>query len=214
MTNENAAIETELEKIKNAFPQDLEVIGDVSDVLKDRVLPLIVEQASKKQHIKIENFGLDLETVMPWINHKIISSKKFGVVRFEMKSLIINPKSAYLKDLINGSSNISSTTINASIEAAKNLINHDAYRFSFELRQYDLPPIFHGFLVNEEHLFLGFTEIVNGKLIGGTKPYLHLCKQPDDTSEITAHYFNIFKDWFEYYWTRSKEVAHVKKERI
>jgi hypothetical protein len=196
--------------VKNTFPKDLEIIDDVTDVLKDRLLPIIMEQAAKKKHIKIENIGLDLETVMPWINQKIISSKKLENIRFEMKSLIIDPESVFLKELINERSNISSVTINASIEVAKNLVYQDLYKFSFELKQYDLPPILHGFLMNDEHLFLGFTEIINGKLFGGTRPYLHLCKQ-ENMSDITSHYFSFFKSWFEYYWSISKEVVDVKK---
>src|SRR5690606_38362618 len=68
LIHENNSIEIELEETKKSFPKDLKIIDDVSDVLKDHLLPIIIEQAIKKKYIKIDNFGLDLETVMPWIN--------------------------------------------------------------------------------------------------------------------------------------------------
>ena len=211
LTTENIEIEKELEKANKSFPKDLEIIDDASDVLKDRLLPLITKLASKNIEIRIENFGLDLETVMPWINQKILTSEKLKYVNLEMKALIINPESRYLKGLINGRSNISGATINSSIEAANNLINHNLHKFSFEMRKYDLPPIFHGFLLNDEHLFLGFTEIEGGKLVGGTKPYLYLNKKNENISDITLHYFSFFKNWFYYNWNISQEVTNVRK---
>jgi len=211
LKKDNAAIEEQLEKTKKSFPKDLEIIDDASDVLNQRLMPLIIKCADETNYIKIENFGLDLETVMPLINMKIVPSMKLKSVRFEMKALIINPKSTYLKYLINGRSNISSATINSSIEAANNLIHHNMHNLNFEMRQYDLPPIIHGFLLNDEHLFLGFTEIESNKLLGGTKPYLHLCKTREGKSDVTSHYFSFFKQWFNYYWSISKEVVNVGK---
>lgn len=204
-------IEEELENTKNTFPKDLEIINDASDVLNDRLFPIIIEQAKKEKHIKIENFGLDLETVIPWINQKILFSKELENVHFEMKTLIINPESPYIKNYINEASNISSSTIFSSIDTAKNLVHQELYKFKLEMREYDLPPILHGFLLNDEHLFIGFTEIINGKLLGGTKPYLHLSKKAGNISTVTSHYFSFFKHWFNYYWNQSNEVANVKK---
>lgn len=212
LTKDKAAMGNELQKAKEAFPNDLEIINDVNDVLNEKLLPIIIKSSANTKKVKIQNFGLDLETVMPWIKHRIVKLNEHQKVCFEIKSLIINPESNHVKDLLNGRSDISAATINSSIEAAKSLDHYnDLYKFSFEIKQYDLPPIFHGFLVNDEHLFLGFTEIDNGKLLGGTKPYLHLCKKTKNNSEITLHYFNSYSHWFYYYWGISKTVANVTK---
>lgn len=210
LIHENNSIEIELEETKKSFPKDLKIIDDVSDVLKDHLLPIIIEQAIKKKYIKIDNFGLDLETVMPWINTKIINSPKLENVTFEMRALILNPKSEYMKAYIDGHSSISTSTITASIQSAKRLSQLDLYKFKFSLRQYNLPPIFHGFVLNDEHLFISFSEIFDNKIIGGTKPYLHLCKQDDNISEISMHYFNFFKNWFDYYWKTSIEITNTE----
>jgi hypothetical protein len=102
--------------------------------------------------------------------------------------------------------------IAASIASGLDFNNHaELDRFSFEMRQYDLPPIFHGLLLNDSHLFLGFTEIHDGKIIGGTKPYLHLWHDDQKDSSLNSHYFRFYKDWFAYYWENSKEVVKVKK---
>src|SRR5690606_26583181 len=127
-------------------------------------------------------------------------------------SLIIDPESKYLKNFIDGQSNISSQIVSSSIIIGNNLKTHDDLdRFCLEIRQYELPPIFHGFILNDEHLFIGFTEIHNGKIIGGTKPYLYLWRDKNQDSELNAHFFRFYKDWFNYYWELSKEVVNVKK---
>lgn len=212
LKKENTEIEKKLEISRKVLPKDLEIIEDVDDVLQNKVLPILREKVMKRQEIRIINFGLDLYSVMPWLKNKIIHPIEFDNVYFEMRSLIINPDSNYLKDLVNGDSNISSEVIASSIKTAQDLGHlHDLTKFSLEIRQYDLPPIYHGFIINNEHLFLGFTELENGKLVGGIKPYIHLKIDSDSPTDFTVHYFTFFTDWFEFYWKQSKQVAYVKK---
>lgn len=208
----NSSLKKKLEELNKTLPKNFEIIKNVDDVLQSKILPLIREESAEHKLIQIENFGLDLHSVMPWMENQIIHSEEFDNIRVEIKSLIINPESEYLKKFIDGKSNISSNIIASSIAIANDLNKHeDLDRFCLEMRQYDLPPIFHGFLLNNEHLFVGFTEILEGKIIGGIKPYLHLWKDVKNTSEFNSHYFKFFKNWFDYYWNISKEVANVKK---
>ena len=208
----SSKLKSELEGLNKTLPKNFEIIRNVDEVLQKKILPLIREEMAEHNAIIIENFGLDLHSVMPWIENQIIHSNEFDNSKVEIKSLIINPESEYLKKFIDGKSNISSNIVAASINIANSFNGHeDLDRFSLELRQYDLPPIFHGFLLNNEHLFLGFTEIPEGKIVGGIKPYLHLWKEGKSTSEFNLHYFKFFSNWFNYYWNISKEVANVKK---
>jgi hypothetical protein len=199
------------EEDKNCFPKDLKIIEDVGSVLQTHVLPIIRNVVSEGGSIAFENFGLDMESVMTWLREKI-NKGEFSGVAASFKCLIINPESPYLKELIDNRSNISSDSIKFSIASAKKFAdNPDLNKFEFEMRQYDLPPIAHGFIINDTHVFLGFTEIKDGKLIGGIKPYIYLNKQQYESSQIALHYFTFFKSWFNCYWNNSNTVVNVKK---
>jgi hypothetical protein len=201
-----------LGNVESLLPKNFEVIKDVDDVLHRKILPIIRAESQTKKKVTVLNLGLDLHSVMPWMENKIIRSDEFDHTHIEVHSLIIDPESKYLKNFIDGQSNISSQIVSSSIIIGNNLKNHDDLdRFCLEIRQYELPPIFHGFILNDEHLFIGFTEIHNGKIIGGTKPYLYLWRDKNQDSELNAHFFRFYKDWFNYYWELSKEVVNVKK---
>jgi hypothetical protein len=200
-----------LKQINNQFIAELvEIYDDVNDILI-ALKPIINEQSEKKGYINIKDFGLDLETVMPWISHEITRFKKINHIPFNMKTLVINPNSKYLNVLIDGNSDVTSENITASINSARHLNRHNLCRVGFELRQYDLPVIFHGFMVNDEHLFISFTEIIDNKLFGGSKPFIHLKKVGEPVSNITQHFFNFFNDWFDYYWENAKIIVKIDK---
>lgn len=212
LKEENAILKSNNKILVDAFPKNFEIIRDVDDVLHNKILPILSREGVKGKKILIQNFGLDLHSVMPWMQTKLILSEEFDNVYIDVRSLIINPDSEYIKAYIDGKSNISSNTISSSITIGKDFANHeDLDRFSLEMRQYDLPPVFHGFLINEEHLFLGFTEISTDKIVGGNKPYLYLWRSGNSDSELNTHYFKFYKDWFNYYWQISKVVVNVRK---
>ncbi len=195
----------------NCFPKDLEIIEDVGLVLQNQVMPIIKEIAAEGGKIEIENLGLDLENVMIWMKDRI-NKGEFKGISLSFKSLIINPESPDLKGLIDGGSNISSESVNFSISSAKKLTNNERLNnFELQMRQYNLPPIIHGFIINNKHLFLGYTEIEGSKLMGGLKPYIYLNKQEHNSSLIALHYFACFRSWFDYYWNISTPVVDVKK---
>jgi hypothetical protein len=188
----------------------VEIIDDVTDIL-GILNPIINEQSSRKGYINIKDFGLDLETVMPWINHEITRFEKINNIPFDMKALLINPASKYLNQLIDGESDVTSNSITASIAAARHLNRYNLCRVKFELKQYELPVIFHGFMINDEHLFISFTEIIDGKLFGGSKPFIHFKKNREPVSSITQHFFNFFNNWFDYYWNDATSIVKLDK---
>lgn len=212
ITSENNSLHQELQQAIQKSPKNFEIIKDVDDVLHRKILPLLRNESTKRKKIVVKNLGLDLHSVMPWMENKIIHSEEFDNIYIEINSLIINPDSHYIKEYIDGHSNIKSGIVTSSIDIGNSLHNHnDIDRFCLKIRQYDLPPIFHGFILNDEHLFLGFTEIHSNKIIGGTKPYLYLWRNENKESELNSHFFKFYTDWFDYYWKISKEVVNVTK---
>jgi hypothetical protein len=212
LKQENHLKDLELKRARMVIPKDLEIIEDVDDVLQHHVLKIIRQTAQDNENVLIENFGLDLESVIPWINNKIIHPIEFDNTHVTIRSLIINPESSILKNLIDGESNITTIAVNASIASARKMADsRNIDKFCMIIRQYDYYPLIHGFIINKKHLFLGFTNIENGKLIGGTQPYIHLIKTVNTTSHLTNHYFQFFTDWFRLYWEESKEIVNVNK---
>jgi hypothetical protein len=202
----------ELELKSEFFSKELEIINDIPNDLLGRMNSIIDEESIPKGYLELKNFGLDLENVMPWIRQKIMHSIKSKNLVCDLKSLLVNPESIYLKELIDGDSDLLSSTVLSSIEMAKNLtILDDSWKFKLELRQYDLPVIFYGFMLNKEHLFIGFTEIHKGKIKGGITPYIYLNRKVDNDSKFTEHCFRFYNDWFEYYWRNSKKIVSIDK---
>lgn len=211
LEQDNSSLKSDLEELKKTIPKNFEILENVQEVLKEKILPIIREQIKIDDRIIIDNFGLDLQSVIPWIEDHI-TTKELNNVEIKIKSLIINPNSENIKNLLGAPGNIRSSTVLSSIDTANEFNNlENLLNFSLQIRQYNLPPIFHGFLLNKEHLFIGFTELHGGKIEGGKKPYLHLWKDGKTKSDFNLHYFQFFKDWFDYFWSISKEVANVKK---
>ncbi len=199
------------EEDKNCFPKDIKIIEDVGAVLQNQVLPIIENIIASGESLTFDNFGLDLESAITWLNVRV-NSGEFKGVPVSFRCLLVNPESPYLKDLIDGESNVSSDSVHYSISSANKLGNNKTLsQFQLEMRQYDMPPIAHGFIINDTHVFLGFTEVEDGKLKGGIKPYIYLNKQECTSSAIAQHYFTFFRSWFDAYWNISKTVVNVKK---
>jgi hypothetical protein len=185
-------------KYDEALENSVEVTSKISDIL--------LAQCATLDIITVQNFGLDLETVMPWLKNKLLLEHKLLGCKLVYQGLIANHESEVLLPLINGTSNIKTTYINASLESAGELTELDIRNIDVEIRAYDTPPIFHGFIINEKHLFISFTEIQLGKIKGGVFPYMYM--QYDKTSKLNQHYFRMFKSWFVHIWDKS--VLRVK----
>ncbi|RYY33867.1 MAG: hypothetical protein EOP46_15195 [Sphingobacteriaceae bacterium] len=211
----NKETQQQLKAAKRAVPDNIEIMANVDDVLGNSATAIIREKIAREGPditIKIYNFGLDLQSVMSWVTNTFVHETEFDEIQFEIKSLIINPESSFLKDIIDGESNITTNTVNTSIANAKKLQSYkNLKKFDFKIRQYDNFPIYHGFIINDEHLFVSFTYFNEGKLIGRNQPYLHVTSEGENPSKLTKHYFRFFKDWFNHYWKISTEVVHINK---
>ncbi len=200
-----------VEEDKNCFPKDIKVIENVGSVLQNQVSPIIQSIISSGENLAVKNFGLDLQNVMTWMKD-CVQAGQFDGATVSFQCLILNPESPYLKPLIDGDSNVASDSVTFSIGSAKKFADSKTLsRFSLEMRQYDMPPVAHGFIINDTHVFLSFTEVKDGKLIGGIKPYIYLNKQQSDSSSIALNYFTFFKSWFDAYWNISNTVVNVAK---
>jgi len=193
-------------QFRKLFSEDDELLPNVSAVL-NKLEEVLIEE-SKGGSIEIQNFGLDLETVVPWFVNKIGLNTLFSDVQLVYKALIIDPESKLIDAMIDGKSDLRRLTVSSRLEEIKKLDFFKLSKVVVEIRSYSLPPVVHGFLLNNKHLFLSFTEIENGKLKGGTFPYVYM--EFNFSSRLNRHYFNMFKTWFEHIWSSSKQTYKKK----
>ncbi|HZY80951.1 MAG TPA: hypothetical protein VFE50_15620 [Cyclobacteriaceae bacterium] len=191
------------ENLKRLFGNDDQLLTNVGAVLK-KIEETLIEEASTGR-IEVKNLGLDLETVVPWLGREVgpnIMGSKLKNVQLEYKALIVNPQSPMINRMIDGDSDISTATVTSRLEEIKRMAKQNLPNTKIEIRSYDLPPVIHGFVINNKHLFISFTEVSNEKLKGGTFPYCYM--EFDHTSDLNRHYFNMYRTWFDYMWDSSK----------
>ncbi len=201
--------QTEIYELKNGIPNDIETSENVHESLL-RLNDIIKNQGQKNKKVSIKIFGLDLQTVMPWFMTKIIHDDFYNDIYIDFKCMLINPDLNIIRPLINGHSDISKDAIHNSIKnalAIGDIPNID--RLTFEMRQYSLLPIVHGFMVDDEFIGIAFTEIENKKLYGGIYQYIHGTKNAE--SRFMKHLFGIFSSWFDFYWGNSKLITLINK---
>lgn len=201
------AAESERDKFEKLFKAE-NVLLDGMEAL-DKILQIIIEESKSNNKFSLKNIGLDLETVMPWLRYKLVTNEICSRSHIHYKGLIINPMSESVSGYINGASNVRSSFVTSSLESAENLNTLDIKNYNIEIRSYDCLPVIYGFLLNDNHLFLGFTEIKEGKISGGNTPYLYL--KHDKTSILNVHYFNVFSSWFKKMWLTSNKQINIKK---
>lgn len=158
-------------------------------------------------NVTVLNLGLDLESVTPWLNGSLFEISDFEDKQIHYKGLIVNTKNPQIEVLVNGSSNILDQDVNYSIGKIPLIAKKISGRGSIELRFYDYVPVIHGFVVNNQHFFIGFTEVRNGKLQGGVFPYIY-CKRNEGGS-FNSHICDMFSSWVSYIWDDSKSRAII-----
>ena len=193
------AAEKQTSRIKGIYGEEDELISNVSSALK-KMEPKLADEI-KSGHIEIKNYGLDLGSVASWFIGNILNNKSFEDVKVDYKALLINPKSKHIKPLIDGTSDLKTKIANSRIDEFQGM---DLTNMHVEVKSYDLPPIIHGFMINNKYLFLSFTEIKNKKLMGGFLPYIFI--EYDHTSSLNRHQFDMFKTWFDYTWSISPTI--------
>lgn len=208
----NTALKETEGKLLNAkryIPKDIEIISDINDAI-DILNMHLQENAQKAMPVEVKVMGLDLQSVMPWFMTKIIHADTYDNAYQKYKMLLVDPKSPDINALINGHSNISEDAVNNSIKSALSINDiPDVNKLSFEMRQYQYLPIIHGLMINNEYLGLAFSQVENGKLLGGIYPYMFIKR--DNTSKFTKHCFDLFNGWFNFYWKNSNEIINIAK---
>jgi len=178
------------------------VLAGVQEVM-DHLQGLVLTDIDSAEHTEMLNLGLDLEVVQTFLTYRVILQKDFR--NLDYKGMLLDTEAELIRPLIDGGSSIHSTTARAVVDKFNHQIAEneqllDHRDISIEIRSYGLPPTVHGFLVDDSHLYLGFTEFHGGKLHGGQFAYLYLSRSGSD--EMTAHLFRVFRSWFMYHWKR------------
>jgi hypothetical protein len=195
------------QKLEELFSENDELLGGMDAMYKMNLI--INEEYKSLDQISIRNMGLDLETVMPWLRNKVLTSSDLRNTPVDYKGLIINPESSCVKDFINGTSNVKKKFVEFSLESADSIKEMNISNIKIEIKSYQCLPIIYGFILNDKHLFLGFTEIIDGKIMGGTTPYIYL--KFNKTSKLNVHYFNMFNSWFNKFWGSSNTIIKIIK---
>lgn len=179
-----------------------EILAGVQEVM-DHLQAVVLTDLESAEHTEMLNLGLDLEVVQTFLTYRVILRKDFR--NLDYKGMLLDTEADLIQPVINGGSSIHSTTARAVVDKFNHQIAEneqllDHRDISMEIRSYGLPPTIHGFLVDDAHLYLGFTEFHGGKLHGGQFSYLYLSRRKSD--EMTAHLFRMFRSWFLYHWDR------------
>jgi len=189
------------------LPDTTIVLSSVQDVL-DHMQRVAQTELKGHELTEVRNFGLDLEVVATFILYRMIFQSDFRDISYQ--GLIVDGASERIQQIIDGESSIHSGTASAVIEKVNNQLDGKSLvlarrHVSIEIRRYAIPPVVHGFLVGDSHLYLGFTEFSNGKLQGGQFPYLYV--RADESDAMSSHLFRVYRSWFDYYWKQSPKVC-------
>lgn len=176
------------------------VLTGVHEVL-EHLQRLIATDVAPAERTEVLNLGLDLEVVQTFLLYRLIFQK--NLQNLDYRGMLINGNSEHIRPIVDGGSSIHTGTAAAVVEKIGNQVAENAgflqrSNISIEIRSYDLPPVLHGFLVDDRHLYLGFTEFAQGKLHGGEFGYLYL--DGKHTDPMTAHLFRVYRSWFEHLW--------------
>ncbi|MFK0246251.1 hypothetical protein ACIQUM_16235 [Amycolatopsis azurea] len=183
------------------------VLDSVQEVL-DHIQQVIATDVSPAERTEVRNLGLDLEVVQTFLLYRLIFQK--NLQNLDYRGMLIDGEAERIRPIVDGGSSIHTGTAAAVVEKVGNQIAENANflernNISIEIRSYDLPPVLHGFLVDNRHLYIGFTEFSHGKLHGGEFSYLYLDRKKTDP--MTAHLFRVYRSWFDYHWQQGKSLC-------
>ena len=142
---------------------------------------------------------------------EIFNNSKVSNINY--KVLIINSDSQLIREFCSDRVGVWGNILWTSAEEAmkrlseyvsveENVHQLNQRNIKFEIRAYSHPPVIHGFLINESHLYFSHTELVKGKLSGGHMPYRYI--QYNKSSQLVKQYYNCYNSWFNYYWEHSE----------
>jgi hypothetical protein len=65
-------------------------------------------------------------------------------------------------------------------------------------------PIVHGFLLNNTHLFIGFTVFEESGLAGGNHSYIYINRNKNSKAKLREDIFKTYLTWFSYLFENGK----------
>lgn len=204
----------ELQKVSSSFSDGENVLDAImpnAETVKIKILEIISNSAKSRSGVlRIDNMGLDLETVHTMFSYTF--NEKFSGRSIEYRGLIIDPENDRVKQVTNASSNLDIEVASRVINSMKNpsqQISENLRNSDIKITKYPDIPIMHGFLIDDEHLFLGFSHFEQGGLVGGNTPYIYV--QRDIKSEFKKELFSMYSTWFDHYWNSGKKCVHLSK---
>lgn len=160
---------------------------------------------------KIENIALDMEVTWRWIKDHVLDnpdrqdlslyilfldyqSEQFA--KFESDS--VSMKTAYQREI-------------EIVQYFRSDLSHLHNRnISVSIRAYKELPVVHGFLFNDEHLFISVCGITDGKLVGSPNPYLVYEKPSARARDLMSdHFHKVYRGWFDELWSHSRKICNT-----
>jgi hypothetical protein len=157
--------------------------------------------------VTIRNWGFDLSTTVGWI---INYFEDVGIEGITYRALVIDWTSPYMQELFSvEESDASPSQARDSVEKLREFSRRRAHllrsrKIAVEVRGYSVLPVIHGFLIGDQRLYFGLTEISGGVILGARLPYM--CVTASDKSAMVRHLFGTYKSWFEHVWSRSTPI--------
>jgi hypothetical protein len=203
-------LEEALQKARNANrayvggQHNIDGIIPNAEAAKAKIMELITNEISVKgRPLRIDNYGLDLETVHSMFRYtfsaRLVDSQVF------YRGLVIDPDSPYIASVTHKQGNIQTTTarnVLHQLAQSQSSFANEFPHLSIEIRSYWFPPVMHGFLIGEEHLIMGMTHFHRGGLMGGENSYVYLRR--DASSKFKSDLFLAYESWFGYWWHYGK----------
>ncbi len=157
--------------------------------------------------VEIKNFALDLGYTASWATLHLLNDDKIENLKYY--GLVIDPESDHIKEYVGVDGGIRIESARDAIARITSYAKKEASKLrlrsiTIEIKAYSLPPVIHGFTVNNQDLYLGFTEIENSRVEGAKYPYLYY--KYDSNSNKNKHIFNVYNTWFNDTWIKSRTV--------
>jgi hypothetical protein len=162
-------------------------------------MTLIIEQSvSSPKETKVEIMGLTLYHMWEYIKNFI---NKQSTERMNIFFCMVDSSSSIIKNLGNNWDEISDGFYNS---IQKYIQMHEeslrSRSIKIQIKKYKHLPIIHGVLINEEHLFLGFTSWTRKDQMEGA---LNFFSYYNLETSIGKYHIEIFKNW----------INHIKRNK-
>ncbi|MCI5162146.1 MAG: hypothetical protein D3917_09025 [Candidatus Electrothrix sp. AX5] len=195
-SNDNENIDNIIKPEEISFPNITTVISHVSNTIS--------KEHKEHSSLKIQNFGLDLALTLPWAMNNFLSDQ--GVENIIYNALVIDGSSDIINEYVGAGGHIN-PDIKATLSKLNGFVDRDCNKLNarnvkIEIRAYHLPPVIHGFLVNDDNLYFSLTDIHNNRVDIVALPYLYLQKN----SERNNRLFRVYQSWFDYTWKKSRMI--------